>query len=369
MGLLIVVHIGVVDEPICFHKKENAMNSVGIDLHKKTISICVVGQQRRIVDRRRLFCCEVERIARYFTDLGEFQAVIEATASYEWLWALLEPLASRIVLAHPGKLRIIAESTRKSDKLDAEVLATFLALDMIPQAYRPSPREREHRALVRHRRYLSKRTSALRNKMRRILSDYNADRQDLFAAAGPGYVKQAAVSDSHRFVLDQLLSSWLHHEAQLERINRKLGTFARSAPVREKEARAVLSTIPYVGPVTVDVVLSELGHIERFGSQKQVCAYAGLSPGQRESAGRVKQQGITKTGSSLLRWALIEAAWRLVYRTQRWRTIFEPLAARRGRKKAIVAVARRLLCMMTAMLKSGQPYRYVMAEERSRVRT
>ncbi len=80
MGLLHVVNIGVVDEPICFHKKENAMNSVGIDLHKKTISICVVGAQRRILDRRRLFCCEADRIVRYFTDLGEFQAVIEAGA-------------------------------------------------------------------------------------------------------------------------------------------------------------------------------------------------------------------------------------------------------------------------------------------------
>ncbi len=67
MGPLSVVNIRVVCEPICFHKKETAMKSVGIDLHKKTISICVVGQQRRIVDRRRLFCCEVDRIARYRT--------------------------------------------------------------------------------------------------------------------------------------------------------------------------------------------------------------------------------------------------------------------------------------------------------------
>ncbi len=358
MGPLNVVNIRVVYEPICFHKKENAMKSVGIDLHKKTISTCTVDPQRHILDRRRFLCSQPDHIRAYFAELGEFQAVIEATASYEWLWALLEPLASRMVLAHPGKLRIIAESTRKSDKLDAEVLATFLALDMIPQAYRASPREREHRALVRHRRYLSKRSTALRCKMRHILSEYNADREDLFTAGGPGYLKRVAVSDSHRFVLDQLLASWQELQDRLEQTVRKLRAFARNAPVREREARAVLSTIPCVGPVTIDVVLSELGRIERFGSQKQVCAYAGLSPGQRESAGRVKSQGITKTGSSLLRWVLIETAWRLVSKTRRWRALFEPLARRRGRKKAIVAMARRLLCMMTAMLKSGQPYRY-----------
>ncbi len=125
------------------------MNFVGIDLHKQTISVCVVSQERKVSARQRFLCRQPDRIRAYFAALGEFQAVIEATASYEWLWVLLEPLADRIVLAHPGKMRIIAESTRKSDKLDAEVLAAFLALDMIPQAYRPSPREREHQVLVR----------------------------------------------------------------------------------------------------------------------------------------------------------------------------------------------------------------------------
>ena len=98
------------------------MNFVGIDLHKQTISVCVVSQERKVSARRTFRCAQPDRIRAYFATLGEFQAVIEATASYEWLWVLLDPLADRIVLAHPGKMRIIAESTRKSDKLDAEVL-------------------------------------------------------------------------------------------------------------------------------------------------------------------------------------------------------------------------------------------------------
>src|SRR5689334_19800537 len=104
------------------------MNYVGIDLHKKTISICVVNQERQKVDQKRFSCSMPETIVEYFRKLGTFQAVVEATASYEWLVRLLEPLAERIILAHPKKLRIIAESTRKSDKIDARVLAEFLAL-------------------------------------------------------------------------------------------------------------------------------------------------------------------------------------------------------------------------------------------------
>jgi transposase len=109
------------------------------------------------------------------------------------------PVAKRFVLAHPGKLRVIAESTRKSDKLDAQVLAEFLALDMIPPAYRPTARQREHRVLVRHRTQVAQQCSRVKCQIRRLLSNYNADRRDVFTAAA------AAVA---RRLLCVLVSLW-----------------------------------------------------------------------------------------------------------------------------------------------------------------
>lgn len=111
------------------------MRFVGVDLHKKSISLCVMVQEsggRKVVDRRNFACSDVESIAAYFRTLGRYRVVIEATASYEWFVKLLEPTADRVVLAHPKKLRVIAESAKKTDKLDAQVLAEFLTLDMIP---------------------------------------------------------------------------------------------------------------------------------------------------------------------------------------------------------------------------------------------
>src|SRR5882724_10562943 len=195
---------------------------VGIDLHKKTIAVCVVDQQLRIIGRQSFLCVEPERIREYFAKLGRFHAVVEATASYEWLWQLLEPLANRLVLAHPKKLRVIAESTRKSDRLDAQVLAEFLALDMIPEVYRPTPRQRQHRALVRQRFYLRKRIVAVKNRLRRILSDYNADRRDLFSSEGLAFLKEVAVSATDRFILNQLLAEWEGHERQLMQLTKEL---------------------------------------------------------------------------------------------------------------------------------------------------
>jgi transposase len=83
-----------------------------------------------------------------------------------------------------------------------------------------------------------------------------------------------------------------------------------------------------------------------------------LAPGFRESAGKRKDLAITKEGSRLLRWALVEAAWRLVRHSRRWATIYGRLQQRRGKKKAIVAVARRLLGVMVAVWRTGQPYRH-----------
>jgi transposase len=334
---------------------------VGIDLHKKTISVCVVDKERKVQVRRQLSCADVVRIDQFFLELGPFEAAVEATASYEWLVQRIEPLARRVLLVHPKKLRVIAESVRKTDKIDAEVLATFLALDLLPQAYRPAPRQREQRVLVRQRYSVQGRITSVRCRIRRILSNYNADRPDLFTIAGLEYLQTVSLSSADRLVVNQLFEEWGQHRRRLMRMDQELKAFAKRAPVAEVEARTVLKSIPYFGQVTIDVVLAELGDVRRFRSQKRAVAYAGLAPKVRESAGKSKELTITKEGSPLLRWALVEAAWRLVGKTRHWGTIYERLKHRRGAKKAIVAVARRLLCMLVSMLQRGERYRLAAA--------
>jgi transposase len=337
------------------------MKYVGVDLHKHVIRLCVVRivrGKRKVTARRRFACCETEAIRRYFENLGRFQVVVEATANYEWFFLLIEDLADRVVLAHPKKLRVIAESTRKTDKIDAEVLAVFLALDMIPQAYRPSPRIRQYRVLVRHRRWLGGRITAAKAKLRNKAAHYNADVANLFTRRGRKHLAELAMSEADWFEVAALQEQLALFERQLAEVDAKLQDFAKTAPLAEREARAILATIPLVGPVTIDVVLSELGDWRRFHSAKAVVDFAGLAPGLRESAGKRHNLSITKEGSRLLRWALIQAAWRLVGKSPRWSRRFQRLKDNTGsKKKAIVGVARHLLCVMFSMLQSGQAYR------------
>jgi transposase len=336
------------------------MKYVGVDLHKQSITVCVMvkeGEQRKVEQRRTLKCADAAAIRQFFEQLGVFRVVVEATSNYEWFLLLIEDRADRCVLAHPKKLRVIAESKHKSDKIDAQILAEFLLLDMIPEAHRPSPRLRQYRVLVRHRNTITKRMASVKCKLRHKLAFYNSDVPHLFTARGSAHLAQVAMSPADRFECEALREQLEFFARQLMAAEKELREFAKTAPLAEREARAVLATMPRVGTVTIDVVLSEVGDTRRFRSAKRIVAYAGLDPGFRKSAGRGRELPITKEGSRLLRWALIETAWRLVNKSARWRRLFVQLQRTTGhKKKAIVGVARRVLCVLFAMLRDGKAY-------------
>lgn len=110
------------------------MRYIEADLHNKSITFCVVetdGRGIRVVKRQRNMCCEVKRIKKFVDSHTPCELTVEATIGYEWFAALAEKFAKRVVVAHAGKLRIIAESTRKTDKIDAYVLAEFLAREVL----------------------------------------------------------------------------------------------------------------------------------------------------------------------------------------------------------------------------------------------
>jgi transposase len=207
---------------------------------------------------------------------------------------------------------------------------------------------------------LQRRITSLKCKLRNTLAQYNADVAGLFTRRGQEYLAKLRLESEDRFVVQAWQDHLQHLERQLSDADLRLRQFATTAALSEREARAVLESVPQVGPVTIDVVLSELGDWRRFRSQKAVAAFAGLDPGVRQSARKRQDLHITKEGSRLLRWAMVQAAWRLVGHSPRWQKIYQNIAGNTGsKKKAIVAVARRLLCVMFAVLQSGQAYRLV----------
>lgn len=337
------------------------MRYIGADLHKKSITFCVVetdGNRINVVKRQRIMCCEVKRIETFLKSYMPYELTVEATIGYEWFASLAAESAERVVLAHAGKLRIIAESTRKTDKIDAYVLAEFQARDMIPAAWRPTGRVRQHRALVRRRGKVQSRITSVKNTLRAILTRYNKDLTSLFSVAGKEYANEvkSTLLGEDAWVLDDLFEELKEQTDRLKKVDGRLLEFAKSAPVKEREAREVLASMPGVGVVTVDTILAELGDWTRFRNADSVVSYAGLDPGVRESDGRRNDLKISKAGSPLLRWIMIQLAHRMKRTTARWGMLFEQISRRAGKKKATVAIARRLLLVIFAMLRDGRAY-------------
>ena len=337
------------------------MRFIGADLHKKSITFCVVEKESdgvRVVVRKRIMCRDVARIEEFLKAQGRCRLTVEATIGYEWFAGLAEQIVERVAIAHAGKLRIIADSTRKTDKIDAYVLAEFLANNMIPEAWKPTPRVRQHRVLIRRRCKVQSRITSVKNSIRGILTRYNKDRSDLFTIAGRESFEQLSdtLLGEDWWVARDLFTELKEQTQRLRGLEQRLHEFAEKAPIREQEARAVLETMPGMGLVTTETVLAELGDWTRFRNADAVVSYAGLDPGVRASDGRRKDLKITKAGSPLLRWCMIQLAQRMKRYSARWRSQFERIAGKAGKKKATVAIARRLLRVIFAMLREGRAY-------------
>lgn len=330
---------------------------VGIDLHKRSMTVCVFDTTTGETLVRRFFCVEQDLILKFFKDLGPFEAVMEATATYEWLWELLEPVAQRLLLAHPKKIRIIAESMKKTDKHDAYFLAWLLSIDSIPEAHRPTPRQREYQHLVKHRSNFVSSRSRLMTQVRSILAAKNLDYQGLFTRDGRAALSKLNFSSAEKYRLDELLKAFDSVDEQIKRATKQLAEFRKGSSESEKKLHSIVTSVPGVGDLIADIVLSTLGDVTRFPNAQKCTAYAGVVPGFRESDNKRRELGITKEGPRMLRWALVQAAWRATQFSDYWKDEFEKIAARRGKRKAVVAIARRLLAVIYSLIKKGEPYK------------
>jgi transposase len=329
------------------------MYYVGLDIHTTRISICVLDEAGQLVRR-----CQVRGIPEMLRILkglpDRFAACYEASCSYGHYHDLLKPLAARVVVAHPGRLRLIFRSRDKNDRKDAERLAKLLYLGEAPTVHVPSLEVRTWRELINCRgQVIAKRTRA-KNALRAVLRGagvvpprYPA----LWTKAGLAWLRRLDLpTASQQLRRDLLLEEIETLNGQLRRIERQLGHRARQAP-----AVARLRSIPGVGARTAEAVAAFVDDPERFRSAKAVGRYFGLVPCQDQSGDRNRLGHITREGAPVVRQLVAEAAWQAQRRSPRVRAYFERV--QRGdpqrKKLALVATAHYLVRVMWALLKRG----------------
>lgn len=323
------------------------MHYVGIDLHKQFLVACVQDGRGRTRVSERIECPDIARIARFFGTWRPFQAVIEASSSYRWLYDLLSPLGE-VVLAHPLQLRAIIAGRAKTDKLDAALLAKLLRAGLIPESYVPPASYQHLRDLTRARARLSRQATVAKNEMHTLLRRRNiqAPFVVLFGPRGRRWLASLEVGPVDGLLRDELLARLAHYDAALAMHDRLLDTLASGFPQAE-----ALTSLFGIGLYSALLIVAEIGEPWRFTDGRQVGAYAGLTARVHQSGSQGYTGHITRQGSPWLRWILVQAAMKLVRRDVKLGNFYQRVRKRSGVKVARVAAARKLaeICWLRLM--------------------
>ncbi len=330
---------------------------VGLDVHSRSITICVLDDQANVYQR-----CTVRHIGQLMDVLRALprplQICYEASCDYGVLFDLLSTVAERVAVAHPGLLRLIFRSKHKNDRSDALKLAKLLYLGEVPLVHVPSREVRAWRELITFRRRLVEKRTRAKNGIRALLRSLRIDvprRPGLWTQKGMAWLKQLTWDNPmHALRCDLLLEEIQGLSAQIARVEATLKCYSdKSVAVR------LLRTIPGVGLRTAEAVAAFLDDPHRFSHSKQVGAYFGLVPSQDQSGSSNRLGHITREGSATVRHLLVEAAWQAATRSP---SVAAYLARiQRGekdrRKIALVATAHYLVRVMWAMLKNQTAWR------------
>ncbi len=366
----------------------------GLDVHKKTVVACLLragadGQHRREVRTFATMTDDLLALAEWLTAAGCTHVAMEsAGVSWKPVYNILEDQFAVMVV---NAAHIKAVPGRKTDVKDAVWIADLLQHGLVRPSFIPDRPQRELRDLTRTRTALIDERSAAVNRLQKVLEDANLKvasvATDIMGVSGRAMVEAmlqgttdpvtladlakgrlrvkraeleralaGRISRHHRLLLTTHLAHVDFLDEEIARLSAEIAQ--RLHPVAEAMQR--LDTIPGVGRHTAEVRVAELGtELARFPSAAHVASWAGMCPGNHESAGR-RRSGRTRKGSTWLRRALIEAACGAVRTKQAGRTAlaghYRRLVARRGRQKAIVAVGHRLLIIIYHVLRHGQSY-------------
>jgi transposase len=368
----------------------------GLDVHKKSIAACaLIAEGRQRSKHHKSFgttTCDLRALGDWLRTMGITHVAMESTGVY-WkpVWNVLE---GQFVLLLVNAQHIKNVPGRKTDVKDCEWIAQLLQHGLVRASFVPVRAIRELRDLNRYRISLIGERNRVANRVQKVLEDANIKlasvASDTLGLSGRSMLKamikgeqdaavladlargllrrklpelrlalEGHITDHHRFCLRQLMD-------HLDFLNSRIGEVDQEIADRCKpfeEAIRLWDTIPGVDRITACCLVAELGdRMEQFPSAAHLSSWAGLCPGNYESAGK-RLSGKTRKGSPWLRRILVQAAWAASHTKNTYlREQFYRLAARRGKKRALVAVAHTILVMAYHTLKRHKDYQEVGAQ-------
>lgn len=362
----------------------------GLDVHKKVVVACLLtpgegGRPERKLKSFGTTTRQLLALAEWLMAAGCTHVAMESTGSY-WkpIYNLLEDQFELLLV---NAQHVKAVPGRKSDVRDAEWIAQLLRHGLVRGSFVPARAARELRELVRYRTSLIRERSSEINRIQKILEGANiklasvasnvvgiSGRLMLEAMVGgvddPGQIADLArgrlrhkipaleealagrMTDTQRFMLAEQLRHLDDLDGSISRVSAQIAE--RLRPFEDIMER--LATLPGIARRTAEIVVAEIGtDVTAFPSAGHLASWAGLCPGQDESAGK-RRSGRTRKGNAWLRSALIESAQTVGRTKTHLGEQYHRIGARRGKRRAAVAVAHSLIIIIYHLLKSGRPF-------------
>ena len=330
------------------------MEYCGIDLHVSYSQICILDEDGEVMETSRVSTSRLA-LSKFFARRDHMRIVLEAGGSSPWVSRLLENLGHEVIVCNPRRVRLIAESTLKNDKVDAEVLARLLRMD--PAFLKPIQHRSERAQLLRSkllvRRSMVEARTKWINAVRGLLRSFGYRVSGKVAHTFSERVDHMKLPDELRQVIEPLLEQLEILSGEINRRDEDLAVMAQEIPEVDR-----LRQIPGVGPITALYFVLSIDDPHRFGRSRDVGAFFGLRPSIRESGGASHYGRITKEGDPEMRRLLVQAAQAMMITRKdcalkQWATEVE---GRRGKGKRAVAVARKLAVLMHHLWVTGENF-------------
>lgn len=331
---------------------------VGIDVSSKSFVVHAINEKKRVVLRTEVPASR-EGLRRVVGELGPGAKLVVFEAGNQLKWVAdfwKRQVGVRLHVVHPNEVKWICASSGKTDKVDARKLAELARGDLLPRAVHVvEGQARELRELGSARRQLMQKRVGLANTLRGYLKQEGVH----LGAKFFGREDWEAQLEKKRLspTLKQIIRAFVPAMEHLEEAERELTKHLLA--VESEEIRR-LETIPGIGALSSRVLVGALDDVERFDDGKAVAKYGALTPTVRQSGDMVQMGGVNRDGRHEVRRVLLQCAHTVArMRTagsQPLRVFFERVAKARGKKRAVVALARKLLTIAYGMLRSKTDY-------------
>jgi transposase len=324
---------------------------IGVDFHPHKQMVCYVDTSNGEVRRKELRHDLLK--VREFYSMFKPEAVVglEAGCNCRWFEKMLSQLGHKLLVGDAKEIRRLAPSRHKTDSRDAEHLLDLLLEGRFPELWRRSVESETVLGQLRYRHSLVQDRTRICNRLQALAHSVGLKQSRMQFKETQKRLQQAEFSMTEQ----EQREAWI---AMLADLNSRIAVVQRWLEAKansDSQARR-LQTQPGVGPLTALCLVHTLGDVSRFSNMRKVVAYVGFDPVEKSSGEKQRIGHISKAGSRLLRFLLVQAAQASLKRNQRTKQFYQRVSKRRGQAIAKVAIARKLLISSYIMLRDQIEY-------------